>query len=240
MLDEIEAPVTLGDKLKIQSGGQPASFSQFLLSAIIGLLFWWIFESLPFGIGAALLCLLYFVALSFKRNRANHFLIYADQQNFMKTLKLADKTVIFDGSNIYHFGLENGVGRKALGILIQTLRSDGFRVICFFDANIYFTLRKNGAFQDTSKRFSIAILQDAFGLRETEIYVVPRGIQADRFIVESLSHLPVSFAVTNDRFRDYEAEYDFMVKDKQWRKGITIKEGTLLLYQYNFKQPLLM
>ncbi|MCF6305314.1 MAG: hypothetical protein L3J33_08085, partial [Rhodobacteraceae bacterium] len=76
--------------------------------------------------------------------------------------------------------------------------------------NIYFTLRDNGAFEQGKGRFSIALLEQIFGLTDNEIYVVPKGRQADDFIVESLSHLPVSFAVTNDRFRDFEARYDFL------------------------------
>lgn len=156
----------------------------------------------------------------------------------MKSLKLKDKTALFDGSNIYHFGLEHGRGAKPLAALVQGLRNDGYRIVCFFDANIYFTLQENGAFQKTGQRFSVRILQTVFGLKGHEVYVVPRRIQADRFIVESLSHLPVSFAVTNDRFRDYGAEYGFLTKDRGWRKGVCVKNGRVALDQYTFKAVL--
>lgn len=158
----------------------------------------------------------------------------------MKALKLSDKTAVFDGSNIHHFVLESGVARIALTRLIQELRADGCRVVCFFDANIYFTLIENGEFQKGNQRFSINILQRLFGLEENEIYVVPSDVQADQFIVETLSLLPISFAVTNDRFRDYEPNYDFLTNDRSWRKGVTIKDGNLLLYQHSFKHPLVM
>jgi hypothetical protein len=238
---KVETPVTLADKLKMQSGGKSGSFPLIaLLSLIMGLLLWWVFASLLFGVAALIVCALGLIAITPAGNWKGHFLVSGDQQGFMKNLKLSEKTAIFDGSNIYHFGLENGFGKKALEILIHELRSDGFRVVCFFDANIYFTLRENGEYQNGTEKFSTNILQRIFGLKETEIYVVPSGIQADRFILESLSLLPVSFAVTNDRYRDYEAKYDFLTKDFQWRKGVKISEGNLLLYQHNFKKPLVM
>lgn len=238
---KVDPPVTLADKLKIRSGGKSGSFPLIaLLSLIIGLLLGWVFASLLFGVVALILCALGLIAITPKGNWKGHFLIANDQQGFMKTLKLSEKTAIFDGSNIYHFGVANGVGKKALESLVHELRSDGFRVVCFFDANIYFTLRENGEFQDSTEKFSTRILQRIFGLKETEIYIVPSGIQADRFVLESLSLLPISFAVTNDRYRDYEAKYDFLTKDFQWRKGVKISEGNLLLYQHNFKKPLVM
>lgn len=242
MSDEAEAPVTLGDKLRIQRVGQTLKLPHILfLSPVVGFLSWWSFESTELGIGTAVLCAVYFTLESFRKSPGrSHFIISGDQQGFMKTLKLSDKTAIFDGSNIYQFGVKNGVGIRALAILIQELRSDGFRVVCFFDANIFFVLLENGEFQKGTERFSIKILQRLFGLRETEIYVVPSGNQADKFVIESLSLLPISFAVTNDRFRDYEAKYDFLAEDKQWRKGVTTEEGNLLLYKYNFKHPLVV
>jgi len=168
----------------------------------------------------------------------NHFLFRFDRQGFMPMLKLSDKTAIFDGNNIYHFGLESGFGASVLENILLSLRNEGYRIICFFDANIYYTLRENGAFEQGRERFSIELLKRIFKLKDFEIYVVPKGRQADDFIVESLSHLPVSFAVTNDRFRDFTARYDFLSKNNNWRKGITIKDGELLLYQHKLKQPI--
>ena len=75
-----------------------------------------------------------------------------------------------------------------------------------------------------------------FGLRENEIYVVPNGRQADEFILESLDLLPISFVITNDRFRDFEDKYEFLREGKEWRKGVTVKNGDFLLYNYNFRE----
>ena len=239
MADDIGTPVTLGDKLVNRHDVSLAKYVLALLvSAIIGFLFWSASQNPVWGIAVMAFCTLVFVIAILTNGTTEHFLTHADQQGFMDTLILADKTAIFDGSNIYHFGLHHGVGKKPLEFLIQQLRTDGYRIICFFDANIYFTLLENGEFRKGRERFSVEILISLFRLKSNEVYVVPSKIQADRFIVETLSHLPKSFAVTNDRYKDYEAEYDFMSKDKGWRKGVRFKNGTLLLYQYSFKQPL--
>jgi hypothetical protein len=261
MADQTDPPVTLGDKLRphkprSQRSDQRAHVSRIaliavilLISAVISFLFWYVFNTLYPALAVLIISDidLFIIFVSFIRSKnstkggeQDHFLTNDDQQGFMSSLRLSDKTAIFDGSNIYHFGLDNGLGRKALQLLIDELRSDGYRLICFFDANIYHTLLEHGEFIKTANRFSITILQRIFGLKENEIYVVPRGNQADKFIIESLTHLPISFAVTNDRFRDYQTEYDFLTKDTNWRKGLKIQQGRLHLYKYKFKRPILI
>lgn len=246
MQQDTDKPETLGDKLYEPRGEVPAG-REFLdvLALILGAVFWWIFASFIVAVAASALCRIVLrartpVRMRQGRWRPPHFLFRGDQQRFMKGLKLSDKTVLFDGSNIYHFGLDNGVGRKALTSLVQELRAEGYRIVCFFDANIYFTLAENAEFQRSRQKFSIEILQKIFGLQRDEIYVVPSGNQADRYVLETLSHMPISFAVTNDRFRDYAARYDFLTKDNDWRKGVSMKDGTLSLYKHKFQTPLLM
>ncbi len=239
--NDVKAPITLGEKLGIR-GTKPSRNLVLILglSLILGAVLGAFFQSLQLGSLGAVLCAVFLIVVTPRRSTKTHFLISDDHHGFMKDLKLSDKTAVFDGSNIYHFGLENEVGRDPLKALIKALRSEGYRIVCFFDANIYFTLLEYSAFQKGSQRFSASILQGLFDLEPTEIYVVPRGIQADRFIVETLSHLPISFAITNDRFRDFEAEYDFLTKDNSWRKGVQIKGDNLSLYQHTFKNPLVM
>ena len=251
MPDNTNKPVTLGDKLIVQGGGLSLeSLNILLLFIIIAVPAILLFTGSGIDLKTLILVeagliLFSYILVAIKRRLTvkspkGRFLITGDRQGFMKNLKLADKTVIFDGSNVYHFGLDNGVGTQALTALVKRLRSDGFRIVSFFDANIYFTLRDNGAFQSPQQVFKIEALQRVFGLRVDEIYVVPRGNQADKFVLESLAQLPVSFAVTNDRFRDYQAEYDFLTKDNQWRKGVEMSDGQLFLYQYKFAQPIVL
>lgn len=192
------------------------------------------------GFIAAGVCFAVLMLLIVNQGKKDHFLIRFDHQGIMANLKLSQKTAIFDGSNIYHFGLDKKLGPLPLGALVSALRSEGYRIVCFFDANIYFTLRKNREFRKRYKHFSVRILQNIFELKPNEIYVVPTGVKADEFIVESLSHLPISFAVTNDQFREYAESYELLANNNKWRKGVRLQKGELLLYQHKFKYPLVV
>jgi hypothetical protein len=59
--------------------------------------------------------------------------------------------------------------------------------------------------------------------------VVPSRVQADEYILEALKHLPISFAVTNDQFRDYAKKYPTVMKDNLWRKGVVISRNEIKL-----------
>jgi len=170
------------------------------------------------------------------RRRLQHSLLAHDRQGFMAGLKLAQKTVIIDGSNLYHFGLNEELGTRALALIAQQLRIEGYRVVCFFDANIHYTLIKNGA-ASADQRHSLTTLSECFALGLDEIYVVPAGIQADKFILDSLKHLPISFTVTNDRFRDYAKAYPTVMTGDQWRKGVVVTNNEIRIIKHRFASP---
>jgi hypothetical protein len=165
-----------------------------------------------------------------------HSLLADDRQGFMRGLRLDAKTAIFDGSNIYHFGHVNGLDAQPLGLIANQLRVEGYRIVCFFDANIFYTLGEHGAFS-SNQHHSVEMLEDIFGLMADEIYVVPSGVQADKYVLDSLKHLPISFAVTNDQFRDYAKNYPTVMKGNQWRKGVVISKNEIKLLQHQFQSP---
>lgn len=207
-----------------------------LILAIFVVASWWLLTQpdIPdMYVGAVLLVLGIAWLLVASRQVADarqksHFLLANDHQGFMRDLRLDARTVIFDGSNIYHFGRNNGLDAQPLGELADRLRREGYRVVCFFDANIFFTLAEHGAFTRETGH-SPALLGEIFGLNTDEIYVVPGGVQADKYILECLKHLPISFAVTNDRYRDYAKAYPSVMKDPQWRKGVTVSKSGVRL-----------
>ena len=208
-----------------------------MIAAGIGFVINSAFDNLLYGVIAAVVCVICLFALfpaSARQDR--HFLIADDVHGFVGNLNLSDKTAVIDGNNIYHFGLHNNVGAQALKAIVQELRRDGLRVVCFFDANIYFTMVENGETK-IGGRFSAEMLERVFGLKRDEIYVVPSGVQADRYVIECLTHLPRAFAVTNDRYRDHEAQHAFLATDNNWRKGVKISDGRLMLYRYKFQRP---
>jgi hypothetical protein len=165
-----------------------------------------------------------------------HSLLANDKQGFMKNMRLDAKTAVFDGSNVYHFGNDHGLDAQPLGMLAHRLRDEGYRIVCFFDANIYHRLHEHGAFPKSTNH-SVKVLNDIFGLAPNEIYIVPSGVQADVYILNTLKHLPISFAVTNDQFRDYAAKYPDVMKG-QWRKGVNIQKGEIRLSQHKLKVPI--
>lgn len=146
----------------------------------------------------------------------------------MHGLRLDEKTAVLDGSNIYHLGHDNGLDAQPLGEIAHDLRAQGYRIVCFFDANIFYTLGEHGAFR-SGKRHSLVMLERIFGLKENEIYIVPSGVQADKYILECLKNMPICFAVTNDRFRDYANQYPTVMKDNLWRKGVVISGDKIRL-----------
>ena len=164
-----------------------------------------------------------------------HSLLAHDHQGFMYDLRLDMKTAVFDGSNIYHFGHDNGVDAQLLGLLAQQLRNEGYRIICFFDANIFYTLQAHGAFA-VSTTHSLDVLTDIFDLQPNEIYIVPSGTDADIYVLNTLKNLPISFAVTNDKYRDYSKRFGDVMKG-QWRKGTIISKGEVKLLQHKLKTP---
>ena len=166
-----------------------------------------------------------------------HFLLAGDKHGFMGKLMLDTKTVIFDGSNLYHFGVDHGLGSQPVRLLAKQLRADGYRVVCFFDANIFYTLIENGAYP-AGHLHELNSLLAIFGLSTGETYVVPSGVQADKYIMSSLKHLPKSFAVSNDQFRDYAKAYGDEMKGSLWRKGVSVKGNEIRLSQHKFKTPL--
>lgn len=159
-----EKPITLGDKLapiepKMPNFSYRASLRSTyylvmcfsLLIAICTLFLWWFFmlpdvdRNIMLAVMAALIALWVFVYSRFRaikpRKKAIplkiHSLLKNDRLGFMSDLRLDRKTVIFDGSNIYYFGRDNGLDARPLGMIAHQLRVEGYRIVCFFDANIF-------------------------------------------------------------------------------------------------------
>ena len=251
-------PDTLGEALsKLQSSTAPSlgqraflgghnTVNVLLFTILTAIPVWWAVKepkTEAVATAAIVVCALW-VLLRFRRRKAQnqrpktrqHPLLAHDQQGFIKDLRLRQKTVIFDGSNLYHFSLSENIGPCALGLIARQLRAEGYRVVCFFDANIHFTLIENGD-APSGMRHSIETLQQSFDIRADEIYVVPSGNQADKFILDSLKYLPVSFTVTNDRFRDYGKSYTAVMKGDQWRKGVVVVKNEIRIQKHRFKSP---
>lgn len=250
----VSKPITLGEELSGHLAPKPGlntgawfwhallmllNFG--LLACISALSLWWFLrrpdlDNVPVLILLTALIIFWWFVNRRVRGNKQHFLLVNDRQGFMHGLRLDEKTAVFDGSNIYHLGHDNGLDAQPLGEIANLLRSQGYRIVCFFDANIFHTLGEHGAFR-RDKRHSMAVLERIFGLKEDEIYVVPSGVQADKYILECLKYLPISFAVTNDKYRDYDSQYPTVMKDNLWRKGVVISGNEIKLLQHRLQDP---
>ena len=254
-------PITLGDKLasfqtknkQLHFGARLSNtlsslFNFALVFSIVALVFWELLGrpdlkgSTTFIILIVVTVVWLFTVIPRKFQKKDlihrqHPLLANDKQGFMSRIRLDAKTVIFDGSNIYHFGYNKGLGARPLGLIAHQLRAEGYRIVCFFDANIFYTLSERAAFPKNQPH-STTLLGNIFGLAIDEIYVVPSGIQADQYILDSLTQLPISFAVTNDLFRDYVSKYPTVMKDNHWRKGVEFSDNEITLLQHRLKKPI--
>ncbi len=248
-------PLTLGEKLARPEPGASGTLLRArlqkvlhvtldlcLLSALCALPLWWYVarpDIDPYVMLAVLgVLVVFWIILHFSlRFRKPHSLLADDRQGFMRDLRLDAKTAIFDGSNIYHLGRNKQLFAQPLREIVHRLREEEYRVVCFFDANIFFTLMDHGVLPKL-RRHSPLLLETVFGLRADEIYVVPSGVRADIYILETLRHLPISFAVTNDRFRDYAEVFPTVMRDDQWRKGVTVSKDEIRLLGHRFAHPI--
>ncbi|MBT8412367.1 MAG: hypothetical protein KJP02_11300 [Octadecabacter sp.] len=221
-----------------------------LVTGVTCLPLWWVISrpepSVAFGIGPLLLVMLWLFVTLTKDTAARlrkpakpplHPLLKGDKQGFMRRLRLDAKTVIIDGSNIYHFGLSHDLGTKPIALVARQLRAEGYRVVCFFDANIFYRLEEHGIIAKGQRHLQ-SILESLFGLRSDEIYVVPSGTDADEYILMSLKHLPLSFALTNDQYRDYAKRFAAVMKGNLWRKGLVLSKNEIKILQHRLQTPI--
>lgn len=85
-----------------------------------------------------------------------HPLLKNEKLGFMANLRLSTKTVIIDGSNIYHLGHKYVMPALPLGLIANQLREEGYGIVCFFDTNIFHTLVERGIFpSDQSHTYTL-------------------------------------------------------------------------------------
>lgn len=114
-----------------------------------------------------------------------------------RTARPAGRRVIIDGSNVMFW---NG-GTPALetvDAVVRDLAGRGFLPGVIFDANAGYKIANR--YQDDAE------LAQRLGLPADRVLVVPRGTPADVIILKTARALKAP-VVTNDRFRDWAADY---------------------------------
>lgn len=105
--------------------------------------------------------------------------------------------IVVDGSNVMHWN-DGKPALETLRLVLAELAARGFAPCVIFDANAGWKLH-NRYLDDRS--FALQL-----DLPEQRILVVPKGTQADRYILEAARNLGARI-VTNDRFRDWAPQF---------------------------------
>lgn len=142
------------------------------------------------------------------------------------------QTILIDGSNVIYW-LDNTPQLAPLLQVVHDLSRQGLKPGVVFDANVGYKL--------TGKFMGERDLSRMLSLPRDQILVVPKGTQADPFLLETARDLNARI-VTNDRFRDWTDRYpdvaqpDRLVRGEMrdgrvWLKGLgqkaREKEGAL-------------
>ncbi|MBY0350058.1 hypothetical protein [Tabrizicola sp.] len=130
----------------------------------------------------------------------------------------ARQTVLVDGSNVIHW-LDNTPQLAPLLQVVQDLSRRGLRPGVVFDANVGYKL--------TGKFMAERDLSRMLSLPRDQILVVPKGTQADPFLLETARDLNARI-VTNDRYRDWSDLYPDVARPERLIRG-EMRDGKVKL-----------
>jgi hypothetical protein len=121
------------------------------------------------------------------------------------------QAVLVDGSNVIYW-LDNTPQLAPLLQVVDDLSRRGLKPGVVFDANVGYKL--NGKFKGERE------LSRMLSLPRDQILVVPKGMQADPFLLETARGLKARI-VTNDRYRDWADRYpDVATSERLIRGGV--------------------
>ncbi|KAF0115115.1 MAG: hypothetical protein FD150_1176 [Rhodobacteraceae bacterium] len=134
------------------------------------------------------------------------------------------QTVLIDGSNVIYW-LDNTPQLAPLLQVVHDLSRRGMKPGVVFDANIGYKL--------TGKFMGERDLSKMLSLPRDQILVVPKGTQADPFLLETARDLDARI-VTNDRYRDWTQSYPDVVKTERLVRG-EVRDGRVWLAGFQAK-----
>lgn len=129
--------------------------------------------------------------------------------------------ILIDGSNVIYWQ-NNTPQLEPLRQVVQDLSRQGLKPGVVFDANVGYKL--------TGQYLGEGDLSRLLSLPRDQIFVVPKGTQADPYLLETARDLKAQI-VTNDRYRDWVDTYPEVAKPgtlirgglsdgKVWLKGL--------------------
>ena len=146
-----------------------------------------------------------------------------------KAPRRADDWILVDGSNVMHW--QDGQPQiAAVALTVRKLESLGYEPGVVFDANAGWKL--------LNRYLHDGDFAAMLGLERRQVLVVPKGTQADPFLLEKAREFAAKI-VTNDRYRDWAEAYPevlepgFLIRGgarsgEVWLKGLVgVKEAAV-------------
>lgn len=138
------------------------------------------------------------------------------------------RAILIDGSNVIHWQ-DNTPQLEPLLQVVRNVSGRGLRPGVVFDANVGYKL--------TGRFLGERALSQILSLPRDQIFVAPKGTQADPFLLDTARHLKAKI-VTNDRFRDWVDSYPEVAEPgtlirggmrdgRLWLQGLDATEGAL-------------
>lgn len=126
--------------------------------------------------------------------------------------------VVLDGSNVMHWG-KGKPDLATVEAVLRLARARGYRPGVIFDANAGYLL--------TDRYMNEAQFGLSLGLPTGDVFVVPKGTQADPFLLDHASDSG-AILISNDRFRDRIAGYPALAAPGRLVRG-GFRDGALWL-----------
>lgn len=139
-----------------------------------------------------------------------------------------ERAILVDGSNVIHWQ-DNAPALEPLRQVVEELQLQGLKPGVVFDANVGYKL--------TGRYLGERDLARLLSLPQHQIFVVPKGTQADPYLLDTARHLKAQI-VTNDRYRDWVADYPEITEPRAliqggmrdgrvWLTGLGARDGAL-------------
>ena len=128
--------------------------------------------------------------------------------------RAARRYVLIDGSNVMYWR-NSQPDLAPVKAVIARIRAAKAQPVVYFDANAGYLLR--------GRYLNNAELARALGIASNRVLIAPKGTPADPLLLEAASGLRARI-VTNDRYRDWTADYPILKSREllvrgEWQKG---------------------
>jgi hypothetical protein len=143
--------------------------------------------------------------------------------------KPVKRMVVIDGTNVL-FGSISNPNPSLLNLigLMDDLQKRQYAGKCFFDANTYHQLVRAGKSDEAD------IFDQLCRKFPDNFIIVAGGTQADEFLLDfaDSENAPV---ISNDRFRDYNEKYRWLVNDPSRRASFLVHSGIMQVVQLSIR-----